>query len=173
MQRGYYLKISKCPLEAWEDRFTEGDKAIRKHHKSTRLGKLVLWIFKGIRYKDKNDYEAWCILFDDFRDVVGLDEDFEEYILNLYALQEAQTVFILSEVNKEGVDVRDRKHLNMVNRLKAKIKVFEETQSGKNTTVTQVLVSLYRGEKLQLLDKRNLTVEQYFTIIRSFNKKAV
>lgn len=172
MQRGYYLKVSKCPLEAWEDRFTEGDKAIRKHHKTTRLGKLVLWVFKGIRYKDRNDYEAWCVLFDDFRDKIGLDEDFEEYINNMYALQEAQTAFILSQVTRDKVEVRDRRHLNLVNKLKAKIRVFEESQSGKNNTVTQVLISLYRGEKLQLLDKRNLTVEQYFTLIRSFNKKA-
>lgn len=172
----YYLQISKCPLEAWEGRFTEGNKSIRKHGKRTKRGRIFVFFTRGIWYRKKKDYEAWCTLFDDFRNIIGLEPDFISYIENKHVLQEAQIRFIKSSVKRkvdgEYIYIRDRKILNTIKRLKAEIELFENANSGKQKTVTEILVSLYRGEKLQYLHKRNLTVEEYFTLIKSFNKKA-
>jgi hypothetical protein len=114
------------------------------------------------------------MIFDDFRDVIGLDQDFVKYITNRNLLQEAQIEFLLSSVKRdvegEEIEIRNRKILNTIKRLQAEIEVFEKSNSGKPKTVTQILVALYRGEKLPLIHKRDLTVEVYFTLIKSGNK---
>ena len=171
-QNAYYLNVSECPLTAWEKRFKEGDGSIRKHGKRTKLGRIVVFLTKGIRYRSKNDYDAWCVLFDDFVEVIGLEKDFIDYIDNKRMLQAAQIAFLKSTVKREGIEVRNRKHLNLVRKLKAKVDKFEKLNSGQHKTVTQILVALYRGEKLPFLHKGDLTVEEYFSIIKSDNKQA-
>ena len=143
---------------------------MRIHQKRTRLGRLSLRFFSRIRYNVNTDYEAWCILFDDFRKIIGLDPDFIKYIEDKNALQQAQIRFIKGK-KINGRYVRDRKILNTIKRLQIEIDLFEQENTGEKRTITSVLVALYRGEKLPLLHKRDLTVEVYFTLIKSDNSK--
>jgi len=156
----YYQTISECPLTAWEQSFKKGYSAIRKN-------------LEGFEYSDKLDYDAWDNLYIDWQNNVTQDKAFELYQKNISRLNDLYTKFIQSQKeNKVGnftVIVRDRSIINQIRRIEAEVKNYEKNL-GKGQTINQTVLMLSRIEGRHI-NKRDLTVQDYFDLIELNSKK--
>ena len=156
MQERYFLTVSECMMDRWELAHQTKYSSIRK--------------LDDNKYTEESDYEAWNILFKDFADTIGLDEEFKTYIDNRYSLQAAQLEYILSSKKRGELFFRDRKILNRIKRLRIEIKAFEQTGIGeKGMTVTRVMGKLgkMQGYKIK---KNETSVLEYFELIKDFKQ---
>ena len=174
-QKGYYLTISKCPLTCWENRFDIGYSAIRVYTEidednniiDSRNGKIV----KGVIYNEESDYEAWDVLYTDFRNKVKEDPDFALYLTHIDKLIDLQHKYITSGREHNGLIRRDRSILNHIKLIKARIEGFEKTMTGGGKTINQVLMDLSKAQGYQL-KKSELMAEDYFDLIEKYKAKS-
>lgn len=167
------MRISECPLIVWENRFDKsvGNSALRKYSRPN--GKHKISNSDGgkfkVNYSKENDYEAWCVLYDDFVDKIGLDKEFVNYLQQIKLLIELKDKFIQSQVIRDGLEYHDRSIKNQIRRVESAIKSYEN-QAVKQQTITDVLIQLWKGEKLHI-KKQDLTVLEYFKLIKSYNNQ--
>ncbi len=152
----YYLKISECPLVAWEKRFKEGNQAIRRDNIE-------------FNYNEELDYEAWNELYIDWESKVKQEPSFVEYKKNLILYNQLIIKFLKSKKDRQGVTVRDRSILNQIRRIEASIVKYEKNL-GQGKTINQNIQILSKAQGYQI-NKHNMTVEDYFDLIELNSEK--
>ncbi len=166
-QDEYWLKVSECPMDVWENCFQDGYHNLRRGVlNESMLGRFVLKV-KGLFYKQispQSDYDAWDEIFKDFIRRIGLDPRFEKYINNTKKLIDLQYEFVMSEIKREGAMVRDRKLLNRIKMLMAELTKFEKSGNSNGVTVDGMLVKLSKVQGYKI-KKKETTVEEYFALI--------
>jgi len=157
-EKEYWQDVSNCPLDVWEACHERGYHNLRKKRK---------------KLSDKNeakqkikDYDAWNILFKDFVNKIGLQPEFKEYILLVKRLVDVQHKYIMSEIEVDGIIIRDRKMLNEINRLKLEIGNYEKSGS-KSESINAQLMRFLPMTKVKL-SKKDLTVEEFFELRKQF-----
>ena len=154
----YFLKISDCPLTAWERRFKEGYSSIRRPD------------FKEDEsLNEETDYDAWNLLFIDWQENVKQDPSFEEYMMNLKSLNDYYDMYLRSQQNRGAHVVRNRAILNTIRRLEGMVERYEKNL-GKGQTINQTLVILSKVQGYHI-KKQELTVQEYFDIIEINNEQ--
>jgi len=161
MREQYYQLVSECPLDVWEKCYESGYSNLRLRQPSK------WWIVRLFQKKltADDDYNAWDKLFIDFINRVGLDPEFEKYIRNLQKLISLQYKFIKSQKENNGVEVRDRKILNLIKLVKIDILKFESTGNESGLTIDGMLgkISKMQGYKVK---KSDTMVLEYFELIK-------
>jgi len=159
----YFLKISECPLTAWEKRFKHGYKSIRRPE------------FKeDAKLNEETDYEAWDLLFIDWQENVKQDQGFEEYMANIRTLNDYYDQYLRSKKtikSKDGekeYETRNRNLINMIRRLESMVEKYEKNL-GRGQTINQTLVILSRIQGYHI-KKQELTVQEYFDLIEINNE---
>lgn len=169
----YFLKISECPLDAWEDKFKNGYKSIRRPGINIKeLERLASENRRGMPTEDaiaELDYDAWDLLYIDWEENVKQDAGFVEYKGMIKRLNDLYLKFINSKREREGVTVRDRSIMNEIRRVEAFISNYEK-KLGAGQTINQTLIILSKNQGYHL-KKKDLTVQEYFDLIEMNTQK--
>lgn len=149
MQEKYYLTVDECSLKRWR-KANEGD---------------LTWlrIDKNIG-SEKEDLEAWELLYKNFISVIGLSKDFKEYLELLSEKIELQFEYLESQTNK---GIRNRFILNRIKILNAQIEQYHQS-AGKGLTIKEMLIRLSKSQGYHL-NENEIKVDEYFTLINDFN----
>lgn len=184
MQNLYYSTISECPLINWENRFKEGNSAIRKN--STTTDELLAEAKKrfvddihiakgeGKPLTDEQlltllDYDAWDILYQDFERNVKEDELFEKYKRDLDRYVRLMIRYRKSERVQDGVKIHDTRITNEIALMEAMVLKYEKNL-GQSITINKMLTKLRRLEGRHI-NKKDLTVLDYFDLIEEHSGK--
>jgi hypothetical protein len=150
MQNAYYLKISECPLIAWEKRYKEGNSAIRMPD-------------VNFNYTEETDYDAWDLLYIDWEENVKLDSSFVQYKKDLRRYLDLMIKYRESKRIRNGVEVHDNSILNDIQIMEAIVLKYEKNL-GRPVTINKMVQKLSRLEGRQI-KKIDLTVQDYFDLI--------
>ena len=156
MDSAYYLKISNCPLIAWENRFKNGNEAIRKPNVS-------------YPFTEESDYDAWDILFIDWQENVKQDIDFVNYQANIEQLNKLYLRYLKSIKKRGDITTRDRSVMNEIRRIEGLVLSYERTL-GKGISVNKMLQLLSKNQGYHI-KKKDLTVQDYFDLIELYSDK--
>jgi hypothetical protein len=157
-------------MDRWETAHDTLYKSIRRFDKTNNKGQIVDNNGKVIVYTEKEDYDAWDILFKSFVDKIGLDPEFKSYIDNLHKLINLQADYILSKKKRGNLVFRDRKILNQIKRIKIEILAFEKTgTTEKKMTVSRVMNKLGRMQGYKI-KKSETSVIEYFELLKDFKQ---
>jgi hypothetical protein len=146
MQEKYYLEVDECPQYNWRKANEGRRKFLRKN------------ISVGT---EKEDNEAFDLLFRNFVEVIGLSEEFAEYLKNLEKL---------NKINLKFIQTNDRFLLNEREYLIMDIKAFEDTVSQDKTSTSEILMAISREQGYQIKEK-DITVLDYHNLIKNYGKK--
>lgn len=163
----YWLKVSDCPIRVWRTRYEEGNSVLRKQKNNFWL-RFFRLIFTFRRYSTAKDEYAWEILFTDFSNRIGLDDDFVRYIEVVQRLVDLRYKYLKSLVNFQGSDIRNRKFLNQIYLLELEKEKLEK-QGQTKLTSTEILEEITKAQGV-LRNEDNTTVLQYFTLIKKLSK---
>jgi len=153
----YYLTIDEMPLSEW----------IKCHE-----GK----IFHCRKFKHKGtnveDAQAWELVYKDFIEKIGLNDEFKEYLDLLEQRAEYQLEYLRSK--KEGKSAfehgeRNRFLLNNIKEITMRINQFHQTGDTKNNmTMGRVLNKLSKMQGYHL-KPQEITVLTYFELIKDYS----
>ena len=102
-------------------------------------------------------------MYADFIKVIGLADDFKEYLDLLSEKMELQFEYLESKKN----GIRDRFLLNRIKILDFEIKKYHDS-AGKGMTMQQVLMHLSKSQGYHIKET-DITVVDYFTLLKDFN----
>jgi hypothetical protein len=163
----YWLTVGDCPIRVWRTRYEDGNSVLRKRKNNfwRRFFRLIL-TFR--RYSTAKDEYAWEILFTDFSNRIGLDDDFVRYIEVVQRLVDLRYKYLKSLVKFQGSDIRNRKFLNQIHLLELEKEKLEK-QGQTKLTSTEILEEITKAQGV-LRNEDNTTVLQYFTLIKKLSK---
>jgi hypothetical protein len=151
MSEKYYKSIKQLPLENWFE-CSDGN------YEYTRLN-----IEFGTKADDK---KAWDALYNDFINLIGLDESFVRYIELLKAKSLKQLEFV--ERIEQGK--RNRFLMNGIREITARIKAYEKTLSIGGTDKYELLQHLGQMQGYRIDPQTTKTIE-YFKLIEKLKKQ--
>lgn len=151
MSENYYKSIKHLPLENWFE-CSDGN------YEFTRLN-----VEFGTKAEDK---KAWEILYNDFINLIGLDESFVRYIELLKSRALKQLEFV--EGIKDGK--RDRKLMNSIREITARITAYQKTLSLGGSDKYEILNALEKMQGYQI-DTTKMKTIQYFKLIDKLKKQ--
>lgn len=151
MSENYYKSIKQLPLENWFE-CSDGN------YEFTRLN-----IEFGTKAEDK---KAWEVLYNDFINLIGLDESFARYIELLKARALKQLEFV--EGIKDGK--RNRFLMNGIREISARIAQYEKTLSFGGSDRYEILQHLGKMQGYRIDPLTTKTIE-YFKLIEKLKKQ--
>ena len=151
MSENYYKSIKHLPLENW---FECSD------------GNLEFTRINPEQGTKANDKKAWDEIYNSFIQLVGLDENFLRYIELLKSRALKQLEFV--EGVKDGK--RDRKLMNGIREISARISAYEKTLSLGGSDRYELLQHLGKMQGYRIDPLTTKTIE-YFKLIDKLKKQ--
>lgn len=151
MSENYYKSIKHLPLENWFE-CSDGN------YEYARINQE-----HGTKAEDK---KAWDELYNSFIQLIGLDENFLRYIELLKSRALKQLEFV--EGVKDGK--RDRKLMNGIREISARIQAYEKTLSFGGTDRYELLQHLGKMQGYRIDPLTTKTIE-YFKLIDKLKKQ--
>jgi hypothetical protein len=144
MHEKYYLEVDECPYYSWR-KANEG-----KRH----------FLRKGKEGTKEQDEKAWELLFRNFVEVIGLSEEFEQYLKNLERL---------NKINSKIISTGDRFLLNEREYLLIDIELFEKQakENKGNASDSMLILSKFQGYHLK---EKEVTVLEYYKLLENYGK---
>ena len=164
----YYQSIDEMTLKAWQMCLNGHFEYVRRDKKEIKPRKWLKWISfvvpkkwiyaRAIRETDAC-LKTWEKIYDEYLKKHGLEERYLEFLKLEQSLVKARLDYVIN---------RDRKILNRVDMIEAKIKMMHEFQSEPTElAVTLVHLSKFYGIKLSIFET---TVEEFFTYLNEYKK---
>jgi len=151
MSENYYKSIKHLPLENW---FECSD------------GNLEFTRINQEQGTKANDKKAWDEIYNSFIDLIGLDESFIRYIELLRSRALKQLDFV--QGIKDGK--RDRKLMNSIREITARITAYQKTLSLGGSDKYEILNALEKMQGYQI-DTTKMKTIQYFKLIDKLKKQ--
>jgi hypothetical protein len=143
----FWQSIEDMPLDNWI-KCTDGD--LRHMRKKVQKDSI----------KTEDDAEAWFIVYDDYIKRYGLSDMYLKLLntMKKKARLELKYVMTRDPFKETEISVQEAKLRNMLN------------NNGSSMTIEQSLIHLARFMNGKFINKKEITVEQYFDLLKEYGK---